>query len=114
MSVKLAPRGHKMLTQEIRKSLPALYSQEENADPIVRVKYFSPYSNWSWFGIEFDGEDIFFGLVSGFEIELGNFSLKELEELDFGGGLPAIERDCYWTPKPLSAVRESLEKTGWA
>ena len=37
---------------------------------------------------EFDGEDIFFGLVNGFELELGYFSLQELQEALVPLGLP--------------------------
>ena len=55
---------------------------------------------------EFDGDDIFFGLVVGFEIELGYFSLKELQEVRGPMGLP-IERDLYYEPKSL---RELMEK----
>jgi hypothetical protein len=39
-----------------------------------------------------------YGLVSGFEVELGNFSLKELKEVKGPMGLP-IERDLYYEPK---------------
>ena len=112
-----AKRGHKFITKEIEKALPAIYSQENVSDPIVVAKWFSPYSNWRWFAIEFDGEDIFFGLVQGFEVELGNFSKKELEELTFGLGryqVPAIERDLSWQPKKLSEVRASIEKYNFA
>jgi ABC-type dipeptide/oligopeptide/nickel transport system permease subunit len=86
-----------LLTAAIRKALPALYSQEKVKDPIAVVKFFSPRSNWTWFATEFDGKDIFFGLVIGHEKELGYFSLSELESLK---GL--VERDLYWKARPLS------------
>ena len=53
----------------------------------------------------FDGEDIFFGLVSGFELELGYFSLSELESVRGPLGLP-IERDLYFEPKTLQDLFE--------
>jgi hypothetical protein len=53
---------------------------------------------------EFDGEDLLFGLVQGLEEELGYFSLSELESVRVLG-LP-VERDLYFTPKPLSALRQ--------
>ena len=112
-----AKRGHKFITKEIEKALPKLYSQEDVSDPIVVAKWFSPYSNWRWFAIEWDGEDRFFGLVQGLDTELGYFSKKELEELTFGAGrfeVPAVERDLSWQPKKLSEVRESLEKYNFA
>ena len=93
----------KLLTKEILKRLPALYSQENNPDPIVQVKFFDPCGSWTWYATEFDGKDIFFGLVDGFEKELGNFSLSELQSYKGRFGL-GIERDLYFTPKPLSEI----------
>lgn len=54
---------------------------------------------------EFDGNDTFFGLVSGFEVELGYFSLSELEEARDALGLP-IERDLHFQPKSLRELME--------
>jgi hypothetical protein len=97
-------RTLKLLTKELIASLPPLYSQEEVKDPIVRCKFFTPDSSWTWYAIEFDGVDTFFGLVDGFEEELGYFSLKELESVRGKLGLP-IERDLYFTPRALSKVQ---------
>ena len=95
----------KLLTKEIRKTVPKLYSQEEKGDEAVAyIKFFTPWSNWTWYATEFDGEDIFFGLVVGLETELGYFSLKELSEVTGPGGLK-IKRDLYFNPKPLSELR---------
>lgn len=94
----------KLLTDEIRATLPPLYSTVNEPDPIVHVKFFTPWSNWTWYVTEFDGEDIFFGYVVGFDSELGYFSLSELESIKGPYGLK-IERDLYFTPKPLSEVK---------
>jgi len=97
----------KLLTQEIRKVIPQLYSQDSKGDKaIAYVKFFTPWSNWTWYATEFDGEDIFFGLVVGFEIELGYFSLKELSEVTGPYGMK-IERDLSFTPKSLSELRKN-------
>lgn len=93
----------KLLTKEIRRKLPALGSTDNQKDPMVRVKFFTPDSNWTWFAYEFDGDDILFGYVKGLENELGTFSLRELEELKGPLGLP-VERDRYFKPCPLSGV----------
>ena len=104
------PRGHKLLDQKTRAKLPELYSQEEKGlDALAQVKFFTPDSNWTWYGTEFDGEDIFFGFVSGTFDELGNFSLSELEEHRGRMGLP-IERDLYFEPKTLKELMELHEK----
>jgi hypothetical protein len=97
-------RGHDLLDEETREKLPELYSQEEKGlDAIAQVKFFTPDSSWSWFGSEFDGEDLFFGLVVGLEIELGYWSLRELEEVRGPLGLP-IERDLYFEPQMLGEL----------
>jgi hypothetical protein len=93
-----------LLPESIRQTIPALYSQEAVEDPIVRVKFFHPLSSFRWYVTEFDGEDLLFGLVQGLEEELGYFSLSELESVRVLG-LP-VERDLYFTPKPLSALRQ--------
>ena len=71
----------KLLTQAIRKALPPLYSQDGKGEAVIaHVKFFTPDSNWTWYATEFDPESgLFFGLVQGFEEELGSFSLAELE-----------------------------------
>ena len=100
------PRPMELLPDEIREKLPALYSQEEKGlEAQAMVKFFTPDSNWTWYASEFDGEDILFGLVSGFEVELGYFSLSELEEVRGPWGLP-IERDLHFEPKTLGELKE--------
>lgn len=103
-------RKHKLLTKELESKLPPLGSQEENPDPLVVVKFFSPYTGWTWYATEggvspVTGRFTFFGLVKGFETELGYFDLEELSEAKVFGRVPAVERDLYWTPIPLSEVR---------
>jgi hypothetical protein len=101
-------RGMKLLTEEIRRKLPPLYSQEgKGGTAVAYVKYFSPSGSWSWYGLEFDGRDIFFGLVDGHCKELGYFSLSELESVNGPMGLP-IERDLYWKPKTLEEIAPEI------
>ena len=101
-------RGMKLLTKELRRKLPPLYSQDsQGGKAVVYVKYFSPSSSWSWYATEFDGEDIFFGLVDGHCKELGYFILSELESVNGPMGLP-IERDLYWKPKTLEEIAPEL------
>lgn len=104
----------KLLTKEILKRLPPLYSTDALGDAaIAQVKYFSLSNNWRWFATEFDGDDTFFGLVAGFDIELGYFSLKELQSVQWLS-IPAIERDWSWEPKSIFDIRAQLEKTSYA
>jgi hypothetical protein len=94
----------KLLTKEIRKRLPPLYSQDNKGlDPVAHVKFFTPDASWTWYAAEFDGDDTFFGLVDGFEKELGYFSLSELQSVRGRLGLP-VERDLYFKPTPLKEL----------
>lgn len=93
-----------LLPPSLLKSLPPLGATEADHDPLIRVKFFYPDFSWTWYGIEFDGTDRFFGLVDGFERELGYFSLREL--LDNRGQLGlSLERDFHFRPTPLSKLR---------
>src|SRR4051812_37346917 len=94
----------KLLTEALKKQLPPLYSQEHVKDPLALVKFFTPDSSWAWYGIEFDGTDLFFGWVEGTFPELGYFSLSELEAARGPWGLP-IERDLWFKPTPLSNLK---------
>jgi hypothetical protein len=99
-------REQGLLPLDIRQQLPDLYSGDEyGLEAKSQVKFFTPDSNWSWFVSEFDGEDILFGLVSGFEVELGYFSLRELENVKGPLGVP-IERDLYFVPRTLQELME--------
>ena len=58
----------KLLTEELCRILPALYSQENTADPTVHCKFFTPWSNWTWFVTKGEPEEQdfrFFGYVCG-------------------------------------------------
>lgn len=95
-----------LLTKEVLKKLPPLYSQEEKGlDAVAIVKFFTPDSNWTWYATEFDGDDLFFGLVDGFEKEIGYFRLSELQSVKGALGLP-IERDMYFKPKTLKELMD--------
>ncbi len=106
------------MTKDLAKALPALYSQENNPDPLVVCKFFTPDAGWTWYAIEGSPVDadgfydtdkpkvdfVFFGLVSGIEVELGYFSLSELTSIRGRLGWP-VERDLYFTPTRLSEVK---------
>ncbi len=86
--------------------LPAIHATEGIApgDKVVQVKFFTPWTNWTWYGIEFDPTDrAFFGLVIGQETEFGYFSLDELEAIRGPFGL-RIERDIHFKPSRLGAI----------
>lgn len=95
-----------LLTKEILKKLPSLYSQENEENPMVICKFFYPDFSWTWYAIEFDGKDTFYGLVDGDEEELGYFTLSELLSNTGKLGL-GIERDRFFEPCRLSKVMKA-------
>lgn len=100
-----------LLTKEIEKTLPALYSQDNVADPICSLKFFTPDSSFTWFilegGEQEDGNWLFFSKVVSHlcpEGELGYVLLSQLEEVRGSLGLP-VERDLWWQAKVLSQCK---------
>ena len=95
-----------LLPTHLQTTLPPLRGQEEKGEnAIAHVKFFTPWSCWTWYASEYDPEErIFFGVVVGMERELGYFALDELEAVRGPAGLQ-IERDLYWTPRPLKECR---------
>ena len=103
-----------LLPQKIRQQLPNLYANEEVGDQaLARVKFFTPDGIWTWYASEFDGDDLFFGLVIGFEVELGYFRLFELQTNRGPQGLP-IERDRYFKPTSIKKLKEHYRQKGYA
>ena len=110
-----------MMTKEIAKRIPALYSQERNPNPTVHVKFFCPWNSWTWYATEgqedviVDENDkehktwLFFGYVVGHENELGYFSLLDLEGVRGPAGLK-IERDMWFSPTPLDTIKAQYER----
>lgn len=87
----------KLLTKEIKKKLPVLYSNEKKnpEDVKIIVKFFDPMGSWTWYATEFDGDNLFFGYVRGFGNELRYFSLSELESIG-KRRMIGIERDIHF------------------
>lgn len=74
-----------LMPKEIEEKIPELYEQEKVkfAETVVHAAYIIPFkSNWTWYVTEYDSKTRnCFGLVAGFEVEMGYFNLNELEEL---------------------------------
>ena len=114
---------------ELPADIPALYAQENATDAIVHAHLLLPGTRWHWFITEWDGDDDAFGLVVGHEIELGYFSLSELQELtarlmlhmnnapEDGGyrvrGVPTrVIVDRAFKPTQLSVIRRLFDAVG--
>ena len=103
-----------LLTKAIRKSMPKLYAAENlaNSKKIIRVKFFDPSSQWTWYAYE--GEPVlddngneedyrFFGYVVGHYKEFGYFSLNVLKSVKNRFGL-GIERDKHFDKCTLDDI----------
>jgi hypothetical protein len=101
--------GMLLLTKELKKRLPPLGATENDLDPMVVAKFFYPDFHWTWYAIEYDGKDLFFGWVDGDFPELGYFSLSELKSNRGRLGCP-VERDRWFTPCRLSELRAKLNR----
>ena len=125
----------KIMTLDIMKKLPARYANESiGLDAPVVFKLFYPDFDWTWFISEgtpyvknasgeqeefenyqavldagYTADDIeewvFFGLVDGFDAELGYFHLSELLATKGKMGC-SIERDKYFADATLKEVME--------
>ena len=110
-------RGMKLLTKEMRKKLPPLYTQaSKGGKALVYLKLFTPDGAFTWYLTEGspikdeNGKEVdfhFFGLVDGLDKELGYVALSELEAVRGPLGL-AIERDLWWEPKTLEEVAPEM------
>ncbi|MHB8629595.1 MAG: DUF2958 domain-containing protein [Aggregatilineales bacterium] len=104
------PSKPELLDAKSRAALPALRSWEKlGLDTLALAKFFSPDAQWTWYASEFDGEDVFFGLVNGYELEFGNFFLSELEATRGPLGLP-VERDRHYEPKTFRELQAMHEQ----
>ena len=118
--------GRVLLPDSLKERMPALYSQEQERDPLVVCKFFDPVGSWTWYATEGSPVDedgyydtnkekvdyLFFGLVVGHVAELGYFSLEELQTLKEGlRGMRAlpIGRDVHFRPQRLSEIRRLHE-----
>lgn len=90
--------------QNIIKAMPKPYESESQAAPMASLHYF--HGDWDWYVIETDepGEQKqCFGLVKGFEVELGYFSIADLIK-------SGVEVDLHFKPMPVDALQQQLRQ----
>lgn len=103
------PRKQILITKEILKKLPPIYTNEEKADEEIKVplKLFNPCGRGTWYITEYDPEqDLGFGLCDLGEPEMGYVSIAELRSVRLRFGL-TIERDAHWNPNTTLAQVKS-------
>lgn len=102
-----------LLPDELRRDIPALYSQEnvKTQEKTVHAKFCFPVADWTWFVLEGKQESddyVFFGFVIGFVEEWGYFTLNELENINVE--CLRVERDLHFSPGKFCDVIARFRK----
>lgn len=95
-----------LMTKEIEAKAQDQYPQGSSMEQMIVAKFFDSMGSWTWYLMNQDPEDkdYLWGIVEGFAVEMGSFSLSELQSLG------RIERDLYFTPIPAEELWEKLIK----
>jgi len=90
------------MTKKIREKAQKQYRRGSSMKQDVVAKFFDPTGSWTWYLMNQDPKnpDYLWGIVDGFAVEMGSFSLSELQSYRGVLGL-GIERDLYF--KEMSA-----------
>jgi hypothetical protein len=101
----------KLMTKAIEQAARKQYALGSSEDQLVVAKFFDPCGSWTWFLMNQDPEDpsYLWGIVKGHEVEMGSFSLDELQAYKSRWGL-GIERDYHFRPRPAKEVWDALQK----
>ena len=101
----------KLMTKAIEKQAQKQYPLGSDMKQKVVAKFFDPCGSWTWYLMNQDPNDpdYLWGIVKGHEVEMGSFSLSELQSYKGSLGL-GIERDLYFTPVIAEKLWEALLK----
>ena len=97
---------------EILSTMPALYASEKHdvENYVLRMMFYHPLSQGSWYALEYDPEDrVFFGWTGGEFQEWGYFSLLEMAFLEVRG--VGIVWDVAFKPIRFGDLKTSLRET---
>lgn len=97
------------MTKEIEKRARAQFERGSDFDQMVVAKFFDPTGSWTWYLMNQDpaDPDYHWGIVDGFAVECGSFSLSELRAYRGPLGI-GIERDKSFKPEPARVIWERL------
>ena len=98
----------KLLTKEIKEQATKQYDDGSDMEQMVVAKYFNPIGNGTWYLMNLaDDEDYAWGIVDMFAIEMGSFSMRELQSIQLPLNM-GIERDKYFEPIKASELWKEL------
>ena len=98
-----------LLTKEITEKAQKQFGKGSDLDgQMIVAKFFNPVGSWTWYLMNLDKDkDYAWGIVDGDAVEMGSFSIKELQSVELPFGL-GIERDKYFEPMPASELWKEL------
>jgi hypothetical protein len=99
----------KLMTKVIEKKAQKQFPMGSDMEQMVVAKFFNPCGNWTWYLMNQDPNDTdyLWGIVKGFEVEMGSFSLNELKSFKGPLGI-GIERDKFFKPMKAKDVWKTL------
>jgi hypothetical protein len=99
----------KLITKVIEKQAQKQFKMGNDMKQKVVAKFFNPCGSWTWYLMNQDPNDTdyLWGIVVGYEVEVGSFSLSELVGYRGRMGL-GIERDTSFKPCVAQDLFEKL------
>ena len=99
------------MTKAITKAAQKNYARGSSMEQNVVAKFFNPTGAGTWYLMNQDPQDPSYcwGIVKLHEIEMGSFSLTELQNFRGRFGL-GIERDLWFKPMPAKEVWAKLHE----
>ena len=100
----------KLMTKAIKKQAEKQYELGSDMNQKVVAKYFNPAGKGTWYLMNTEpNSDYAWGIVDLFDVEMGSFSIGELESIKLPFGLK-IERDMYFKPIKAKDVWDKLNR----
>ena len=98
-----------LMTEEISQMAQEQFPHGQDMDQMVIARFHDAQGSWSWYVINQNPDDLdsIFGIVHGTQVEMGIFSLQELQTYEGSFGLQVV-RDIYFKPITANELWERL------
>ena len=97
----------KLLTKEIKVKAQNQYDKGSDMEQMVVAKFFG--GGWTWYLMNLAEDNNYaWGIVKGNAVEMGSFSMNELQEIKIPPFGMSIERDLYFEPMKANEVWKQL------
>ena len=99
----------KLMTKQIEALAQKQFPMGSDFSQKIVAKFFDPTSNWTWYIMNQDPNDTdyLWGIVDGYDVEMGSISLSELKSSRGKFGL-GIERDLHFPEMTAQEVWDKL------